>query len=527
MLSADNRRDVLLIMCVCYEQATLAIDCLRDAIMSGVDTVVISNGMHHDDENTIERMGAKIVRTNGNILTGDACNLGLNIALQNRYRYVVKADPDTIFLDTKWATTAIAEMDFNTEAGIGGDVWPCPDAEGKVRSLAAECFYPYRNPPSFDHVQGGFQFMRCKALEMCGLYRAWSNRSFEDVELSWRMAHFGWKLLDFKWCRCNDSSEPINGWCHVSENITPVNSKSLPSRTMIAHPVKIMSVRQKIRGVVVSPALKIELPFGDALCLREVMETEGLTACATLTGGAIDVLTGVVESPSEKEEPALLTQLLGYERYQLAHDPLSAWLHVIYMNPKFFPESRRCPLPLPMKAVEVPAKYITAEPWAHWASRRPDEAMFWEAVSKVSAKSGLPVVAVGGRTMDASGLVRPIDNRGDCKVIDMVGIELKQTTWVVGHAALHIGADSGLMRIATYFGIPCATILMSTTPEWTRMDLPRNRFVLANVPCAGCSNKGLVAFKDGQPRCPYGVKCSKLWDIDSFTCAALNAIAGK
>ena len=192
--------------------------------------------MHTDDSRAAEEMGVRVFHAEDNLGPSRGCNIGFRAAIKGEYNYVCKIDPDTVFFSNDWLEESEKIMNKNPGTGILGNVRNCYSIFDKLNSImdkmGKKLLFNKRN---FNHVQGGFQFIRCSALQLEGLYSEFDEPVFEDVELSWRFLHNGWDINNLDGCICFAAEDYINLERHIIKN------------TKIYHPIKSLSIKKKIK----------------------------------------------------------------------------------------------------------------------------------------------------------------------------------------------------------------------------------------------------------------------------------------
>jgi ADP-heptose:LPS heptosyltransferase len=118
-------------------------------------------------------------------------------------------------------------------------------------------------------------------------------------------------------------------------------------------------------------------------------------------------------------------------------------------------------------------------------------------------KLGYRVVLVGGKEdINKAGEIRQLFNHD--KMIDLVGkTTLMQTVAALKQGLLIIGADSGIMHLASAVDCPSLWLFGASNKHKWLFEHSRHESIELHLPCSPCAVFGYT------PRCPYDVRCLK------------------
>jgi len=109
------------------------------------------------------------------------------------------------------------------------------------------------------------------------------------------------------------------------------------------------------------------------------------------------------------------------------------------------------------------------------------------------------------------------------QVIPMAGLPMGETAWVIDHAALYLGVDTGITHLAGVLQQKSLVLSHFRIPTWRPTYNPNAR-AIANSKRCECAQGGACEIKDGgiaYTRCMYDI--SDEFMIDSVRLALTSA----
>jgi ADP-heptose:LPS heptosyltransferase len=151
----------------------------------------------------------------------------------------------------------------------------------------------------------------------------------------------------------------------------------------------------------------------------------------------------------------------------------------------------------------LPGTYLTVAVGAQYATKR----MPVDVLVRILNQNAHPVVLCGGKE-DASFAASVMKSLPDKKLFNACGLfSLMQSASIVKQSAVLITNDTGLMHIASCFGVPIVSVWGNTVPElgmYPYMPSSKDRYSIHQVNdlhCRPCSKIGFQSCPKGHFRC--------------------------
>jgi heptosyltransferase-2 len=180
----------------------------------------------------------------------------------------------------------------------------------------------------------------------------------------------------------------------------------------------------------------------------------------------------------------------------LAEQPSAAYAPTLHPTPE---DERAAGVALAAAGIPEGTPFVALAPGSIWGSKR--WPYFGELATRLAGDA--PVVVVGGPDDVALGeeIVRAVEGgNGRSKAVNLCGkLTLRQSTTLIGRAALLVTNDSAPLHLATAIGTPILAVFGPTLPEFGFGPLRPGDLALgvAGLDCRPCS-------RHGPPRCPLG-----------------------